>query len=303
MTDPDPVSSTDQPPPPAAALGASVRALANLSGRPCLAIAGTIDRGALPTVQRSLEDFTGEEIDLLVASPGGDIEAAYLLVRTLRRRARVVSAFVPYSAKSAATLLCLGADEIVFGELGELGPLDAQNGSGSSALVPFSAVEQMADALSLTLRRTREAVGELGSTDPDDAAEIAATALRTLFDSIDPLIIAQAARVLDEAREFAVRIFRRYRPDLGDAGESIAQRLIHAYPCHGFPIDLEEVRELGLPARAANGAEAGPLDAAAAAIREGGDELRMIILASPDATPVRRRRPAAKNGAADEAAA
>ena len=33
---------------------------------------------------------------------------------------------MPFWAKSAATLLCLGADKIVLGEHAELGPLDVQ---------------------------------------------------------------------------------------------------------------------------------------------------------------------------------
>ena len=81
-----------------------------------------------------------------LAGERGDIEAAYLMARTLRRRFRIDAAYVPWLAKSASTMLCLAADEIVLAELGELGPLDAQSPAGS-ALAPFKLLEQVSGAV------------------------------------------------------------------------------------------------------------------------------------------------------------
>ena len=78
-------------------------------------------------------------------------EAAYLVARELRRRFAQLTAYVPFEAKSAATLLCLAADELVLGDLGELGPLDQQYEEkqkadyplNTSRLLPGSALRQL----------------------------------------------------------------------------------------------------------------------------------------------------------------
>src|SRR5207247_10199928 len=84
-------------------------------------------------------------------SHGAAILAAYLLARDLRRHAQTITVFVPLFAKSAATLVCLAADELVLGPLGELGPLDAQGNTNvpadTSRLVPFKALEQLDEAV------------------------------------------------------------------------------------------------------------------------------------------------------------
>lgn len=66
------------------------------------------------------------EIDLWLESPGGDADAAYKVVLALRQRCRHLRVVVPDYAKSAATLMTLGADKIMMASTAELGPLDAQ---------------------------------------------------------------------------------------------------------------------------------------------------------------------------------
>jgi len=70
-----------------------------------------------------------KDILLLVHSGGGSIEPAYLISKTLKRIAhKKFAVAVARRAKSAATLLSLGADEIHLGMLSELGPIDPQIG-------------------------------------------------------------------------------------------------------------------------------------------------------------------------------
>jgi hypothetical protein len=68
-----------------------------------------------------------DKLDLVIVSPGGDGTAAETILHLCRKyclnQFRVV---IPAFAKSAATLIALGADEIVMGESSELGPIDAQ---------------------------------------------------------------------------------------------------------------------------------------------------------------------------------
>jgi hypothetical protein len=73
-------------------------------------------------------------------------------MKFFRRRYDRVNAIVPLKAKSAATLMCLGADRIAMGEFAHLGPVDIQivdpieRGAESfSPLDEFKSMEFMRD--------------------------------------------------------------------------------------------------------------------------------------------------------------
>ena len=53
------------------------------------------------------------ELDFLIVSDGGDPTVAWRIVSLIRERAANFSALVPQAAYSAATLIVLGADEVV----------------------------------------------------------------------------------------------------------------------------------------------------------------------------------------------
>ena len=55
------------------------------------------------------------ELDLIVHSPGGSAEAAEQMVDYLRTQFDHIRCFVPMQAKSAATMVALGCDEVVLG--------------------------------------------------------------------------------------------------------------------------------------------------------------------------------------------
>lgn len=89
----------------------------------------------------------GDKIELLIYSPGGHPEIAYQMMKFLRGRFKTVNVIVPLGAKSAATLMCLGADKIYMGELAELGPIDIQLGDpveqGGKSFSPLDEFKSM----------------------------------------------------------------------------------------------------------------------------------------------------------------
>lgn len=92
-----------------------------------------ITRRTVDQLANALQDDRFRDLDLVIQSSGGDIHAAYqmmLLLRGRMTRKGGLVACVPGKAQSSATLLCLGADKILLGELGTLSPLDAQIRSG-----------------------------------------------------------------------------------------------------------------------------------------------------------------------------
>jgi len=67
-----------------------------------------------------------KHVAVLIDSPGGEARAAYQIARLLQRHCNGFVAVIPRQAKSAATLLALGANRVLMHEHAELGPLDAQ---------------------------------------------------------------------------------------------------------------------------------------------------------------------------------
>lgn len=63
-------------------------------------------------------------IDLFLYSTGGDTMVPWRLVSMIREYCDKFSVLVPYKAHSAATMIALGADEIVMSDLSELSPID-----------------------------------------------------------------------------------------------------------------------------------------------------------------------------------
>ena len=75
-------------------------------------------------------------------------------------------------------------------------------------------------------------------------------------------------------------MFRRYRSVLSPESASSLSRLARGYECHGFPIDREELSELGLPARDAAGEEAITLERAMNALIALGEGFKLQELTS-----------------------
>ena len=63
-------------------------------------------------------------IDVLLYTRGGDVLTPWRLVHLIREYTDRLGVLVPFRAYSSGTLICLGADEVVMGKMGELGPID-----------------------------------------------------------------------------------------------------------------------------------------------------------------------------------
>lgn len=73
----------------------------------------------------NLEQYSGT-LDLMINSLGGNPTTAEKIVLTCRTYAKSFRVIVPSSAMSAATLVAMGADQVVMTATSELGPIDPQ---------------------------------------------------------------------------------------------------------------------------------------------------------------------------------
>jgi hypothetical protein len=214
----------------------------------------TIDETMVRALRRARAQLPEDKrVGLLIDSPGGDARAAYQVAMLLRKRCGGFIAIIPRAAKSAATLLALGADEIALGTDGELGPLDALFADPDredllSALDEFQALERLHafaleavdTSMMLLLHRTRKKVETLMPF----VLRFVTDMTRPMFENIDVVHYTQMARILKVAEDYAVRLLRpKYSPK---TAEGIARDLVQKYPEHGFVINAEEAESLGL---------------------------------------------------------
>ncbi len=66
------------------------------------------------------------QLDLIIHSPGGDIEATKRIIFYIRKLYRHVRVFIPHLAMSGGTMIALAANEIWMGPYSSLGPTDPQ---------------------------------------------------------------------------------------------------------------------------------------------------------------------------------
>ena len=83
---------------------------------------------AIPYIIEQVNSIPADQdkIDFLIISNGGDPIVSLRIISILRERFKHISVLVPYVAYSAATVLALGADEIIMHPYSNLGPVDPQ---------------------------------------------------------------------------------------------------------------------------------------------------------------------------------
>ena len=197
----------------------------------------------------------GKPVALLLDSPGGYAESAYQIGRLLKKACGGYVTVIPRYAKSAATLLALGADRIIMGEHAEVGPLDAQwfdfeREDVMSSLDEVQALERLrAFALSsvdeATIFLRAKSRKKLETVLPL-ALNYVAALVRPLFERVDVVQYTKQSRVLKIAEEYAIRLLlHNGRPP--DDAKKLVRSLVERYPSHGFFVDFDEAKALKLP--------------------------------------------------------
>ncbi len=238
-----------------------------------------------------------EELDLVIHSGGGIAHSAYQVIELLRIHTKQLNACVPFWAKSAATLLCMGADRIVVGEHAELGPLDVQmyeerqagKGAFTSALNPFKSLEQLVaasvEALAAAMRFIVDEYEMSYIESLPHAVAFVGQTTGPLVSRLDPDKLGQYNRELSVAIEYGRRLLTRYRGLSQAAAGDLVERLVYGYPSHEYIIDYRELEALGFdvslfPEGAEREAAAGLLPVA-----DQGNRIVQIVDPTPTPTP------------------
>ena len=164
-----------------------------------------------------------KDVVLFLLSAGGAGEPAYQISKICKFFSKSsFKVIVPRIAKSAATLIAIGADEIHMSLLGQLGPIDPQI-DGLPALGVSSAL------------RTIASVAE----QYPGSAEMFSRYLRGAL-TVEQ--IGYCDRISESAVQYAERLLST-KPSLAPLAPAIAKELVHEYKDHSFVIDLEEAQK------------------------------------------------------------
>src|SRR5450830_741573 len=119
-----------------------------------------IDYSDILPFQDQLAQLSGEAIDIIIETPGGQAEVVEDLVRLVRDRYESVAIIVPGWAKSAGTIFAMAADEILMGPTSALGPIDAQIQENGNK---FISADEYLDGLKAILQEVKESGGSLNA--------------------------------------------------------------------------------------------------------------------------------------------
>lgn len=159
---------------------------------------------------------------LILNSPGGYIGPAYFISKCCKEYSNSFCVSIPRRAKSAATLISLGADQIHMGSITELGPIDPQ-----IRKLPALALGDAVDFLA-----------SINAKHPESAEMFA----RFLSRELDLQHLGHTRRIADSAADYAKRLLGSKK--LPMAAKDIGTHLVTGYKDHGFVIDKEEATQI-----------------------------------------------------------
>lgn len=176
----------------------------------------------------------GQDVDLMLHTGGGDIDAAEKLMAMVRKKASTgqVRVIVPDYAKSAGTLMALGADRIIMSDTSELGPIDPQvirsdrNGN------------RMRHSVKNYLDAYKEHQVALRTNPSDVTAQI-------MLSKLDPETVQLFTSIMERARGFAEKQLQRgMMQEVGNWSQAVSALLNNTqFQTHGQPISWEDASD------------------------------------------------------------
>jgi len=185
-----------------------------------------------------------ENIDILVVSNGGDPIVPWRIISMVREKYKKVGVLLPFAAYSAATLLALGADEIIMHPFSNLGPVDPQltyqrRAQGQSPGQEVEVVNFGSEDLRNFLEFVRSDVGISDQEQLERAFEL-------VCKDVGAIQIGVAKRSTQLALSMSEKLLSLHLGDTSQA-RAIAEALNRSFYHHGYPVGMSEAKKIGLP--------------------------------------------------------
>jgi hypothetical protein len=178
-------------------------------------------------------------LDIFLCSNGGSGVVPWRIVSLLREFATSIGVLIPYRAYSAATMLALGADEIVMHPFAEMGPIDPTVSNEYNPIDP-----QTHQRLGISVEDVKAYVGFIKETVGIRHEDELVKAIEILAQKVHPLALGNVERFIAQSRMIARKILLTHmqeeqsRHEIDETIETLASKLYF----HGHPINRQEAR-------------------------------------------------------------
>lgn len=211
-------------------------------GRSCFPFLGvnitrSIVEDIFDELRKNYKECDGR-LDVIIDSGGGDIDAAYNLSMLFRKYGtKELNFIIPRWAKSAATLFVCSGDIILMSPVAELGPLDPQ-------ITQINPLEGRLEKFSpLHIESTLNMIRSEFKEGNKDLAQGLLERLQF------PLTLGGFVKYHEIAQQYLIKLLEarmKNSDKLTAEPKDIAKRLTHGYADHGFCINIEEAKNIGL---------------------------------------------------------
>lgn len=185
-------------------------------------------------------DAAKKGVDLFLHSNGGSGTVPWRVVSLIREYTEHFAVLVPHRAFSAATLIALGADDIVMHKMGCLGPIDPSVANIFNPPNPQAPGQLAAISVEDVSGYFKLIEEELGITHSEELVQ----AVLALTEKVHPLALGNVQRSHHQARMMARKLLRRHMKS--DADETEIVRIIDTLKSnlffHGHPINRDEAK-------------------------------------------------------------
>lgn len=221
-----------------------IRQIESYTGRRLLVYIANLNHPQSSITRDDIAPFTelvatlnpGDNVDLMIQSPGGDPDAAENIINALISKAGHIRMIIPQAAKSAATMMSLAADEILMSDTSELGPIDPQ--------IPIST------AYGYVYRPAQAFINGLKYIEDQHIGQASLNpAYFPFLQGVDAALIDWCFKSIEHSKKLAIKWLNRSMcSGDSDKAKAIAESLVNIeeYPSHGSVINFKEAEQLGL---------------------------------------------------------
>jgi len=182
-----------------------------------------------------------KKLDIFLCSNGGSGTVPWRLISLFREYADRVCVLIPFRAYSAATLLALGADEIVMHTFAEMGPIDPTVTNEFNPIDP-----QTHRYLGISVEDVKAYISFMKSTVGIHHEDELVKTVEILANKVHPLALGNVERFISQSRMIARKLLMTHMDDdetskhkVDEIIETMASKLYF----HGHPINRREALE------------------------------------------------------------
>jgi len=207
-------------------------------------IAGDI----IPVISKQLRTIgKTPNINLFLYSTGGDTMVPWRLVSMIREYCDKFSVLVPYKAHSAATMISLGADEIVMTDLSELSPIDPSTANVFNPQDPHNPQNRIPISVEDVMAYFDLAKNKFGIKNDEELSKIFNKFVES-NPQIHPLALGNVNRTHNLIRILAKRLLKSHKSPMKEEEiEKVVDYFTEKLYSHQYFIGRKEAKEdLGL---------------------------------------------------------